>query len=107
MKQSKIVFLALVLFINQCVCQNGFPKQFQATINITTLNSWPVSSGLQNLLFDYTNLRARFDIEGWRLKQKETYLLIYEPPGAESGSVRKICFLHTVHVHFSEIFFVC
>ncbi|CAF1354996.1 unnamed protein product, partial [Rotaria sordida] len=67
--------------------QTGFPKQFQATLNITGLQSWPLPSfGFQYLLYDYTNSRARFDIKGWRLKQNETYMIQYKPKGAEADT---------------------
>ena len=80
----------LLLTIHQCLGQNGFPKQFQATLNITGVNSGQIyGNGIRQLLYDYENLRARFDVQGWRAKQKETYLLKYKPEGAEANSVSK------------------
>ncbi len=79
--------MLLILCINQCLSQTGFPKQFQATLNVTGLQSWEV--GFQQLLYDYENLRVRVDIQGWRLKQNKTYLLKYKPEGAEPDSVSK------------------
>lgn len=87
MKQT-MLFILLILFINQCLCQTGFPKQFQALLNISGLNSWRTANpGVKQLLYDYTNLRVRFDIEGWRAKQNETYMIKYKPEGAEADSV--------------------
>ncbi len=79
--------MVLILCFNQCLSQNGFPKQFQATLNITGLQSWDTSLDVQKLLYDYQNLRVRFDIQGWRLKQKEVYMVKYKPQGAEPDSV--------------------
>jgi hypothetical protein len=42
MKQM-ILSVLLILFINQCLGQTGFPKQFQATLNISNL-VWPTST---------------------------------------------------------------
>ncbi|CAF1417496.1 unnamed protein product [Rotaria sordida] len=65
----------------------GFPTQFQATLNISILYSWQTSTqDLQQLLYDYENLRVRFDVQGWRLKQNETYMIEYKPDGAEADS---------------------
>ncbi|CAF1383496.1 unnamed protein product [Rotaria sordida] len=65
----------------------GFPTQFQATLNISILYSWQTSTqDLQQLLYDYENLRVRFDVQGWRLKQNETYMIKYKPDGAEADS---------------------
>ncbi|CAF3982177.1 unnamed protein product [Adineta steineri] len=85
---QRIVFLAsLVFFINNCLCQQGFPKQFQTILNITTLSpSVPATEGVQYLLYDYTNLRARIDAKGWRSKHNETYVIQYKPEGAEADS---------------------
>ncbi len=89
MKQT-MLFVLLILFINQCLCQRGFPKQFQATLNVTGSAPWQQpGEGLQQLLYDYENLRVRIDIEGWRAKQNETYMVKYHPEGAEADSVRK------------------
>lgn len=85
-KMKVICWLSLILFINEYSCQTGFPKQFQATLNITGAPSWQ-SFYAQQLLYDYTNLRARIDVKGWRSKQNETYMFQYKPKGAESGSV--------------------
>ncbi|CAF4516314.1 unnamed protein product [Rotaria sp. Silwood2] len=82
----QIIFLLLLsVLANECLCQTGFPKQFQAKLNITALNSWPAQD-VQELLYDYVNSRVRFDIEGWRAKQKETYMVKYRPEGAEPDS---------------------
>ncbi len=83
-----ITLVLLTLFINQCSSQTGFPKQFQATLNITGLQSY-TTRGIQQLLYDYTNSRVRFDIKGWRLKQNETYMVQYKPKGAEPNTVNK------------------
>lgn len=78
----------LILLVNQCLCQTGFPKQFQTTLNITGQSaSPPLSQGAQKLLYDYENLRVRFDIQGWRSEQKEAYMIKYKPEGAEADSV--------------------
>ncbi|CAF1181533.1 unnamed protein product [Rotaria magnacalcarata] len=80
-------FLFFILFTNEYLCQTGFPKQFQTILNITGLYSWQTSThGVQQLLYDYTNLRVRFDIQGWRSQQNETYMIKYKPEGAEAGS---------------------
>jgi hypothetical protein len=51
-------------------CQTGFPKQFQAILNISGIGSWDSSvPSVKHLLYDYENLRIRFDIKGWRAKQ--------------------------------------
>jgi len=84
MKQIMCLLL-LILFINQCFSQIGFPKQFQATLNISGASS--LEPAFQQLLYDYENLRVRFDIQGWRLKQSETYMVKYKPEGAEADSV--------------------
>ncbi|CAF2106046.1 unnamed protein product [Rotaria magnacalcarata] len=84
----QIIFLTLVAFLtNKCSCQRGFPEQFQAKLNITELQSVQTStSRIQPLLYDYTNSRARFDITGGRKNQSETYMVQYQPKGAEAGS---------------------
>jgi hypothetical protein len=79
--------MLLILFINQCVSQKGFPKQFQATLNISKI-IWHTQD-IQKLLYDYEHLRVRFDIQGWRAKQNETYMIKYKPEGAEADSVRR------------------
>ncbi|CAF4892598.1 unnamed protein product [Rotaria sp. Silwood1] len=85
--RQPISLVLWILFINQCSSQTGFPKQFQAILNISGLYSWQTSThGVQQLLYDYTNARARFDIEGWQAKQNETYMVIYKPNGAEADS---------------------
>ncbi|CAF2907982.1 unnamed protein product, partial [Rotaria sp. Silwood2] len=77
----------LVLLTNKCSGQKGFPKQFQGKLNISGLYTWQTStSGLQQLLYDHINSRARFDIAGWRTNQSETYMVQYQPNGAEAGS---------------------
>ncbi len=86
--RQAIYFVLLTLFINQCSSQTGFPKQFQTTLNITGLQSY-TTLGIQQLLYDYTNSRVRFDIKGWRLKQNETYMVQYKPKGAEPNTVNK------------------
>ncbi|CAF3541086.1 unnamed protein product [Rotaria socialis] len=70
-----------------CCSQRGFPEQFQATLNITSLQQYPLPTlGLQQLLYDYTNSRVRFDIKGWFMKQNETYMVQYKPKGAEADT---------------------
>jgi hypothetical protein len=87
MKYLMLILLSTVLII-QCSCQTGFPRQFQATLNISGLYSWqPSAYGVQQLLYDHDNLRVRIDVQGWQSKQNETYMLIYKPPGAEIDSV--------------------
>ncbi|CAF4122628.1 unnamed protein product [Rotaria sp. Silwood2] len=86
MKQA-IYLVLLTLLFNQCSSQTGFLKQFQATLNVTALQQYPIPSlGFQYLLYDYTNSRVRFDVEGWRLKQNETYMVQYKPQGAEADT---------------------
>ncbi|CAF1399589.1 unnamed protein product [Rotaria sordida] len=77
----------LIVFIDQYFCQRGFPKQFQTILNISGLYSLhtPIQI-VQQLLYDYENLRVRFDIQGWKSKQNETYILKYKPEGAEADS---------------------
>ncbi len=85
-----ILSVLVILFINQCLGQTGFPKQFQATLNVSGLTSWRTPmAGVQKLLYDYEHLRVRFDIQGWRAKQNETYMVKYKPEGAEADSVRR------------------
>ena len=88
-KMKQIIFLILlVLLTNKCSCQTGFPRQFQATLNISGLYTWPTTTfGVQQLLHDYINSRVRFDITGRRANQSETYMVQYQPKGAEAGSV--------------------
>ncbi|CAF1252746.1 unnamed protein product [Rotaria sordida] len=79
-----ILSTLLILFVNQCLSQTGFPKQFQATLNISGLRSWDSPFlGVKQLLYDYKNLRARFDLKGSRAQQNETWILKYKPEGAE------------------------
>ncbi|CAF1189531.1 unnamed protein product [Adineta steineri] len=86
MKQT-IISILLILFVNQCVSQNGFPKQFQAILNISGLGSWDSPfPGVKQLLYDFDNLRVRFDIQGSRANQSETWMLQYKPKGAEADS---------------------
>ncbi|CAF1285377.1 unnamed protein product [Adineta steineri] len=86
MKQT-IISILLILFINQCVSQNGFPKQFQAILNISGLGSWDsLFPGVKQLLYDYDNLRVRFYIQRSRANQSETWMLQYKPKGAEADS---------------------
>ena len=86
MKQT-IRVLVLILSIHQCFGQNGFPKQFEASLNISGFATIPFYSGVQQLLFDYNNLRVRFDVQGWRANQSEAYMLKYKPEDAEPDSV--------------------
>jgi hypothetical protein len=80
--------ILLILFIEQCLSQRGFPKQFQAILNISGLDSWDAPTpGVKQLLYDYENLRVRYDIQGWRWKQNETYMIQNKPKGAEADSV--------------------
>ncbi|CAF3927195.1 unnamed protein product [Rotaria sordida] len=84
---KQIIFLTLlVLLTNQCSCQKGFPKQFQAKLNISDQSKSILYAGVQLLLYDSINSRARFDVRGWRTKQNETYMVKYKPEGAEAGS---------------------
>ena len=77
-----------MLFVNQCLSQTGFPKQFQATLNISGLRSWDSPFlGVKQFLYDYENLRARFDIQGSQVQQNETWILKYKPEGAEVDTV--------------------
>ncbi|CAF1198321.1 unnamed protein product [Rotaria sp. Silwood1] len=64
----------------------GFPKQFVAILNQTSYLHWKDSSAPEQLVYDFINQRARFDIKGWRAKQNETYMIQYKPNGAEQGS---------------------
>jgi hypothetical protein len=81
---------ALILFVSQCLGQKGFPEQFQTKLNISGLSpSQPLSQGIQHLLYDHVKLRARFDIQGWRSQQNETYMIQYKPEGAEADSVSR------------------
>jgi hypothetical protein len=64
-------------------------NRISKTINISNL-VWPTSTqNVQKLLYDYEHLRVRFDIQGWRAKQNETYMIKYKPEGAEADSVRR------------------
>lgn len=90
MKQT-IGSILCFLLINQCLSQTGFPKQFQTTLNISSINSWPIyADGLQELLYDHEKLRVRIDVQGWRTKQNETYMIKYKPEDAEADSVSEI-----------------
>ncbi|CAF5095090.1 unnamed protein product [Rotaria sp. Silwood1] len=64
----------------------GFPKQFVAILNQTSYLHWKDSGAPEQLVYDFINQRARFDIKGWRAKQNETYMIQYKPNGAEHGS---------------------
>ena len=87
MKQM-IVSILLILFVSECLSQNGFPKQFQAIVNISGIGSWDSPSpGVKQLLYDQESLRVRFDVQGSRAKQNETWMLQYKPKGAEADSV--------------------
>lgn len=87
MKQL-VVLIVLILSMNECLSQRGFPKQFQATLNISGTNEWNrLSQGVHKLMYDYANLRVRFDIYGWKFEQNETYIIKYKPEGAEADSV--------------------
>ncbi len=78
----------MLLFLHECLSQRGFPKQFQATLNISGMASAQILTlGVQKLLYDYEHLRVRFDVQGWRAQQNETYMLKYKPEGAEADSV--------------------
>ncbi|CAF5142838.1 unnamed protein product, partial [Rotaria sp. Silwood1] len=84
---KQIIFLTLlVLLTNQCSCQKGFPKQFQAKLNISDQSKSILYDGVQLLLYDSINSRARFDVRGWRAKQNETFMVKYKPEGAEADS---------------------
>ncbi|CAF1275507.1 unnamed protein product [Didymodactylos carnosus] len=65
--------------------QTGFPKQFVAILNQTSLQAWQ-NSGVQQFVYDSILQRIRFDLKGWREKQNETYMIQYKPSGAEHGS---------------------
>jgi hypothetical protein len=85
-----LLSMLLILFINQSLGHTGFPKQFQATLNISGTGDWDApAQDVKQLLYDYENLRFRFDIQGWRMKQKEPYMIKYKPDGAEAGSVSR------------------
>jgi hypothetical protein len=86
MKQTMLTVL-MMLFLHQCLGQRGFPKQFQATLTINGSSTEIYVRGVLKLLYDYENLRARFDVQGWRAQQNETYMLKYKPDGAEADSV--------------------
>lgn len=94
--------ILLMLFANVCLGQKGFPTQFQATINISGSGSWDSPfPGVKQLLYDYDNLRIRFDIQGHRDQQKETWILKYKPSDAEPDSVRrKQCIRKTLEPFF-------
>jgi hypothetical protein len=80
--------ILVILFLQQCLGQKGFSKQFQATLNISGIAAWDSPAlGVKQLLYDYENLRIRFDIHGWRAQQNETFMLKYKSEGAEAGSV--------------------
>ncbi len=82
------MIVLVILFVNQCLSQTGFPKQFQTILNISgSSSSQPLSQGVQKLLYDYEHLRVRFDIQGWRAQQKEVYMIKYKPEGGETDSV--------------------
>lgn len=82
------LLIILSLLVHSCTGQRGFPQQFQAVMNISGLYSWQASTqGVQQLLYDAVNSKVRFDIEGWRIKQNETYMIQNKPEGAEADSV--------------------
>jgi hypothetical protein len=71
-------------------CQTGFPKQFQAILNISGIGSWdsPIP-GVKQLLYDYENLRILFDIKGWQAKQNGIWILEYKPADVEPDSLSR------------------
>ena len=82
------LLMLLSLLAHPCLGQRGFPSQFQAVMNISGLQSWQTSTqGVQQLLYDSINSKVRFDIQGWRSEQNETYMLQNQPKGAEADSV--------------------
>jgi hypothetical protein len=86
--KEMLLWMLLIVCINQCVSQRGFPKQFQATLNVSGYTSWRTPSlGVQQLLYDYQNLRVRSDVEGYQAKHNVTYMILYKPKGAEADSV--------------------
>ncbi|CAF2842800.1 unnamed protein product, partial [Rotaria sp. Silwood2] len=86
MRQT-IFLTLLVLLTNKCSCQRGFPKEFQAKLNISGLYTWPTTTfGVQELLYDHIHSRVRFDTTGRLANQTETYMVQYQPKGAEAGS---------------------
>ncbi len=59
-------------------------------MNISGLASWQtLTQGVQKLLYDYEPLRVRFDIQGWRAQQNETFMITFKPEGAEADSISK------------------
>lgn len=84
-----MVSVLWIILIKQCLCQIGFPKQFQTILNVTG-DTTSLTLGVRQLLYDYENLRVRFDIKGWRSGQNETYMIKYKPEGAESDSVSRL-----------------
>lgn len=104
MRQITCVLL-LAFSLNQCLGQKGFPKQFQAVFNVTVVQSGDlVTQGVQSLLYDYVNLRARYDYKGWRSNQNETNIIIYKPQGAEPDSVsRLLCYSLKGLIVFSRL----
>ncbi|CAF1238262.1 unnamed protein product [Didymodactylos carnosus] len=86
MKQNFVLtFLSFVLLLEASLSQTGFPKQFVAILNQTSLQAWQ-NSGVQQFVYDSILQRIRFDLKGWREKQNETYMIQYKPSGAEHGS---------------------
>ena len=96
-----ILLLVVIISVDQCLSQKGFPKQFQTVFNKTDQASRSLLiQGLQHLLYDYNNLRARFDILSWRTNQTETYILEYKPKGAEPDSVCQISIFIQINICF-------
>ncbi|CAF0821499.1 unnamed protein product [Rotaria sordida] len=93
------VFLAvitlIILLIQHCHSHSeqqpkGFPKQFVAILNQTSYLHQKDSGAPEQLVYDFINQRARFDIKGWRAKQNETYMIQFKPNGAEHESISNI-----------------
>lgn len=67
--KEMIALILSYIFVTRCSSQKGFPKQFQAILNISGIGSWDSPfPGVKQLLNDYENLRIRSDIQGSRAK---------------------------------------
>ncbi len=65
-----------------------------------------LTPGVQKLLYDYEHLRVRFDVQGWRAQQNETYMLKYKPEGAETDSVSKKQLAKQMKINHKFCFFL-
>ncbi|CAF1038914.1 unnamed protein product [Rotaria sordida] len=64
-----VVITLTILLVQHCQSHSeqqpkGFPKQFVAILNQTSYLHWKDSGAPEQLVYDFINQRARFDIKG-------------------------------------------